>query len=188
MWIRALRSVLRAPEGDAPAGGGSSAGGDDVSALKARLAVLEREAADAKKAAADAETGKAKANGEIDKVIKRYEDDLKARDAQIAELSQKHDGLTRSIRQAETAKAVAAKLGVDVSPILIGLLPQTGEDIAPEKLTEGHIGRIAEAVRKLAPELKPSGRASAVPGTGPTGSESPEEYWKARGRAASGQK
>lgn len=192
MWIRALRSVLRAPEGESGAGGGGGSGGSDVAAelaaTKAALAKLESEKAEASAKAKKAEAEAAKASGEVGKLVEHFEGRIADLTKQLTEVSTAHEGLVKSGRQSKLTEAVAAKLGVQVSPILIGLLPQTGLDIAPEQISDAIVGKVAEAVRKLAPDLKPNRSAAPGPagGSGQPLDQSDPAYWSQLGKSLAG--
>lgn len=162
---------------------------EDVAALKARLASHERDAAEQKAARAKAEKSEARAAGEIDKLVSRYEADLAAAIKERDSLAAEIEGIKRQSRQRALTEAVAAKIGVPVDPVLIGLLPQTGEDIAPEKISDGHVARVAEAVRKLAPSLRPAQRAPGSPaGASPGPDPESDDFWYQRGASQSGRK
>jgi len=190
MLIRALHSVLRAPEGEEGAAGGAQKPATDsteAAALRAELADYKRKESEAKTKADKAEKDAARGAGEIDKLVQRYESQIAERDTRLADLTGQLDSHVKQGRSQKLTEAVAAKLGIPVSPTLIGLLPQTGEDTAPEKITDAIVGKVAEAVRKLAPDLKPSSTAtSAASGGGRERFASDEDYWRDRGKKASG--
>ncbi len=174
-----LRSVLRAPVGEEDGGGGGTDAAAELAKTKAELATLKASQAAATKALKDAETARDRANGELSKVLDAKEAELAAEKKRADDAVAVVDGLTKKERQSALTKAVAAKLGVDVDPILIGLLPQTGEDIAPEKLSDQLVGKVAESVRKLAPNLKPKSNATSAASTGARDSVSGEiDYFK----------
>jgi hypothetical protein len=188
-----IRSVLRAPEGEAGAGGGGNGGGSDdagaseLAKLKAENAEFKRKESEASAKAKKAEAEAAKASGEVSKLVEHFEKQLAERDAAIAGLTGERDGLLKGTRAKDLAEKVATRLGVSVSPRLLGLLPQTGEDVAPEKLTDALVGRVAESVLKLDPDLKNAGKAGAAAGTAADSvSKDDPNYWRNVGRQLSG--
>lgn len=186
MWIKALRSVLRDKAGEGVAGGAGDSSAADLVAVRAELATLKAEKAEVARKAADAEKKANLAGGELTKLVDRFETELaterKAKEEALGLL----DGHVKKDRQKAMTAAVAAKLGVDADAILVGLLPQTGEDIAPEKLTDALVGKVAEAVRKLAPSLKPKSGTTSAAGTGARDTDTGEMNWTKLGERLAG--
>lgn len=194
MLRKFLQGVLRAPEGDEGGSGGGGDGKDALAKAQAELAEYKRKEAELNKKATEAEKTAAKAAGESAKLAELYEAQIAALKGEhettakeLAEHKAKIEAAERKERANALAGKVAAKLGVSVSPRLLGLLPQTGEDVAPEKLTDALIGKVTEQVLKLDPDLKSAGKPGAAAGTAAAGVDKDDpDYWRNVGRQLSG--
>lgn len=193
------RFVLQFPfapaDDEAPQSGGSkppaaaAPDADELTTLRAKVAQYDKDAAEQKAAMAKADREAQKTAGEWDKIVSRHESEMAELRKQLDEAVSALDSHRKQDRQRALTAAVAAKLGLPVDPVLIGLLPQTGEDIAPEKLTDATVARVADAVRKLAPNLRPPQRGPGGPaGASPAFGPDSDEYWRNRGASQSGRK
>lgn len=160
-------------------------GGGGAAPPDAELAKLRQENAAFKAKEAEIAKDKERSNGEWNSVIKRYETELEAERAKTAAHAKERDdakaeaeGHKKAKRADDLGDAVAKALNVSMSPRLRGLLPQTGLDTAPEKLTPEHVAKVAAKVRELDPDLKPSGRPASAPGAGPVGADGKTDYRK----------
>jgi hypothetical protein len=187
-----IRSVLRAPEGEAGAGGGGNGGGSDdagaseLAKLKAENAEFKRKESEASAKAKKAEAEAAKASGEVSKLVEHFEKEIAARDAALADVTLRAEAFAKAQREQVLAEKIAGRLGVAASPKLIALLRYNGED-APEKLTDAIVGRFSEALLKLDPDLKNAGKAGAAAGTAADSvSKDDPNYWRNVGRQLSG--
>jgi hypothetical protein len=173
-------------KGDAGGGGGAGGAGSEKPPADpgARMAALEKELGDYRRKEREAKETEERSKGEWNNVIKRYEKDLEDARGMTAAEKKRADELDAQIqshakakREGDFTEALAKHLGINVSPRLRGLLPQTGLDTAPEKLDAEHVKKVAAKVRELDPDLKPGAKPIGNGGGGaPVGAGGEIDY------------